>query len=93
MIYPKRADISWLSGKDTLKSYKFASKRVGHRFCPECGTSIGGLSDTPGFFDDIMVLNVSQQSSNEDSKVVVRPRLLAWRRRFRSGLLLDGGEC
>jgi hypothetical protein len=59
LIYPLNTDITWHSGKDSLKAYKFASKRVGHRFCPECGTSVCAFSEVPGFFDDRTALNVS----------------------------------
>lgn len=59
MIYPKTSDITWHSGKESLKKYKFGSNKLVHHFCPECGTSIFGLTDTPGFFEGMAALNVS----------------------------------
>lgn len=58
-IYPKDTDVTWHSGREMLKSYAFASNSVGHRFCPECGTSICAKSDVPGFLEGFMALNVS----------------------------------
>jgi hypothetical protein len=58
-IYPENANITWHSGKDTLKSYTFAAKKIGHRFCPECGTSVCASSEVEGFFEGITALNVS----------------------------------
>lgn len=57
-IYPKDTDVTWHSGREMLKSYAFASNSVGHRFCPECGTSICAKSDVPGFLEGFMALNV-----------------------------------
>jgi hypothetical protein len=48
-----------------MKNYKFASKRVRHSFCPECGTSICVSSDAEGFFPDSTALNVSLVLSSE----------------------------
>ena len=41
-IYPDDPvkDIDWVSGKDDLKAYTFATKAVEHMFCPTCGSSI-----------------------------------------------------
>jgi hypothetical protein len=59
LLYAKDNEVTWHSGKDTLKVFKFASKKIAHSFCPECGTSIGIRSDTPGFYEGTTVLNVS----------------------------------
>lgn len=58
-IYPRTAGVTWLSGQDSLKTYHFASKKMGHRFCPECGTSVCAWSDAPGFLDGLTAINVS----------------------------------
>ena len=47
-IYPEKPDddIEWISGKDELKSYSFATGAVEHKFCPNCGSSIILVADT-----------------------------------------------
>ncbi|KAF7504044.1 hypothetical protein GJ744_002873 [Endocarpon pusillum] len=72
IIYPKSSDITWHSGQDSLKNYYFGSKRIGHRFCPECGTSIFGISDTPGFFEDVAALNVRTLEGIEIEKLKLK---------------------
>jgi hypothetical protein len=40
LIYPKREDVEFLAGEDTMSSYRFGLENKPHRFCPTCGTSI-----------------------------------------------------
>lgn len=72
MIYPQHTDITWHSGKDTLKSYKFFSNRIGHRFCPECGTSVCAYSDVPGFVDGVTALNIRTLENVEFEKLKLK---------------------
>jgi hypothetical protein len=39
-VYPKREDVTFLSGEDNLTQYRFASKLKPHMFCKTCGTSM-----------------------------------------------------
>ena len=60
-FYPKRDEVVFHQGFDTLREYRFGSKRFTHKFCPECGSSIliefnGTLLDEMG---DAMAVNVS----------------------------------
>lgn len=59
MAYTARQNVVFRSGYDTLKAYQFANKRVSHKFCPECGSSI--LIDFHGtiFEGDCLAVNVS----------------------------------
>lgn len=38
LAFAPSADFRLLSGEDRLKDYRFASKRIAHLFCVECGT-------------------------------------------------------
>lgn len=40
LVYPKPSEVEWHQGYDTLKIYEFGHKRVTHRFCEKCGSSI-----------------------------------------------------
>ena len=40
LVYPKREDVTFLSGEDNLTQYRFASKLKPHMFCKTCGTSL-----------------------------------------------------
>ena len=40
LVYPKPSEVEWLQGFETLKAYEFGHKRVTHRFCEHCGSSI-----------------------------------------------------
>ncbi|TID23381.1 gb [Venturia nashicola] len=64
-LYIPRSDITWLSGWDKLKNFRFNTKSVDHKFCPECGSSVvidplcfyqkmEGFEDAP----DVLGLNV-----------------------------------
>jgi hypothetical protein len=66
LAYVPRENVTWIQGYDMLKIFRFASKRLDHKFCPECGSSM--LID-PNFSysklekmkgaPDILCLNVS----------------------------------
>lgn len=40
MIYPERHELKWLSGWDTMKTYKFETETRVHRFCGTCGSGV-----------------------------------------------------
>lgn len=40
LVYPKPSEVEWHQGYDTLKAYKFGHKKLTHRFCDNCGSSI-----------------------------------------------------
>ncbi|KAK7715964.1 hypothetical protein SLS57_006715 [Botryosphaeria dothidea] len=40
LVYPKVADVSFISGEDRLGEYLFGNKKKPHKFCMLCGTSI-----------------------------------------------------
>lgn len=40
LIYPSPSDVVFHQGKDHLTSYRFASKKAQHKFCPTCGSSV-----------------------------------------------------
>lgn len=39
-IYPKRQEVKWLSGWETMKNYRFLTKTKDHKFCDTCGSSV-----------------------------------------------------
>ncbi|KAE9983520.1 hypothetical protein EG328_009860 [Venturia inaequalis] len=39
-VYVPRSDVTWLSGWENLKNFRFNTKSVDHKFCPECGSSV-----------------------------------------------------
>jgi hypothetical protein len=39
-VYPLREHFRLKSGEDALKSYSFGPKRVLHKFCTKCGSSV-----------------------------------------------------
>ena len=39
-VYPSPDEVIWHSGYDTLKDYRFGKKKLDHKFCPSCGSSI-----------------------------------------------------
>lgn len=64
-VYVLRSDVTWLSGWNKLKNFRFNTKSVDHKFCPECGSSV--LIDPMRFYDkmegfenapDVLGLNV-----------------------------------
>lgn len=59
MIYPKRKDVIFHSGYDSLTSYPVLNMNF-HTFCPTCGSSImaDAMDDVPG--DDRLAINVSE---------------------------------
>lgn len=56
-IYPKRYDVVFTKGYETLKSYEFATESRDHKFCPNCGSSL--LIDFRGLLGNTMAINVS----------------------------------
>ncbi|ETS87114.1 hypothetical protein PFICI_00942 [Pestalotiopsis fici W106-1] len=60
MIFPERDEIEWISGKDTLSEYRFATEKNAHKFCGRCGSSV--LMDPEGTWKswagDVVGLNV-----------------------------------
>ena len=40
MIHPKREEVVFLQGYETLRNYKFGSGKLDHKFCPSCGSSV-----------------------------------------------------
>jgi hypothetical protein len=65
MIYIPREQVSWVSGYDLLKTFRFNNKRLAHKFCPECGSSMiidaeYAYKDVPRYkgAPDIICLNV-----------------------------------
>lgn len=65
-VYVPRSDVTWLSGWEKLKNFRFNTRSVDHKFCPECGSSI--VIDPCCFYrtmdgfeyaPDILGLNVS----------------------------------
>lgn len=59
MVYPLESNITWIRGKDEMTQYTFGPARIAHTFCNVCGTSIGGKSNDPNFFQNNRALNVS----------------------------------
>jgi hypothetical protein len=46
-VYPQRSQVQITSGEDQLKQYSFGPKKVLHKFCGQCGSSV--------FFDPRML--------------------------------------
>ncbi|KAL8723052.1 MAG: hypothetical protein Q9225_000594 [Loekoesia sp. 1 TL-2023] len=40
-VYLPRKDVVYLRGEDSIRGYYFNEKRVEHKFCPNCGSSVG----------------------------------------------------
>lgn len=60
LIYVLRSNMEFIRGWDELRNYRFASKTRDHKFCGECGTSIGiDFLGKHKSGDDIIALNVS----------------------------------
>ena len=55
-IYPKLKDFEFVKGEDTMKDYEFASCRVAHKFCPNCGSTLFVVPKEEG--NDMLVVNV-----------------------------------
>ena len=55
-VYPKRKDLVYIQGEDSVKGYLFGKKACVHKFCPMCGSSLFVEPD----MDDVegMALNV-----------------------------------
>jgi hypothetical protein len=56
LVYPKRTDVDFHTGYDTMISYCFGDKMRPHKFCPTCGSSV--MIEPDG--RDIVCLNVSK---------------------------------
>ena len=63
MVYPKRDEIEWIRGYDTLSSYRCSTKTMEHKFCPTCGSSVlcdfHWTEETQPNVGDIVAINVS----------------------------------
>jgi hypothetical protein len=66
LVYPQRSQVNMRSGEEALKNHSFGPKRLLHKFCGRCGSSV--------FFDprmaefgeappDLLGVNVSRQLS------------------------------
>jgi hypothetical protein len=40
LVYPERSQLRIKSGEDALKHYSFGKKRILHKFCGSCGSSV-----------------------------------------------------
>ena len=40
LVYPAPSEVVWHTGYDLLKDYRFGRKKLDHKFCPNCGSSI-----------------------------------------------------
>ena len=52
-----RGKVVFHSGFDDLVTYRFGTKTVQHKFCPNCGSSV--MIDLEGYQDGIYAMNVS----------------------------------
>jgi hypothetical protein len=68
LVYPQKSQLHMKSGEEALKDYSFGTKRLLHKFCGSCGSSV--------FFDprmkefgeappDLLGVNVSRYNSLE----------------------------
>ncbi|KAI4202971.1 MAG: hypothetical protein LQ350_002188 [Teloschistes chrysophthalmus] len=71
LVYPKREDIEYLRGEDTLKAYYFGSKKAEHRFCPVCGSSVS-IDPHGAFGTDFVAMNVRMFQDVELDKLKVK---------------------
>jgi hypothetical protein len=62
-VYPERKDVIFHTGYDHLSTYRFGKKRVSHKFCPSCGSSILVDFNGAGPFGLELGINVSIASS------------------------------
>lgn len=59
LLYPARKEVIFHTGYDRLHTYEFGSKRVTHKFCPICGSSILiGLHGLSHLGPDKMAINI-----------------------------------
>lgn len=64
LIYPSPSDVVFHQGQEHLTSYRFASRKGQHKFCPTCGSSV--LVTFNDGKSEMLALNVCR---------VLRPRL------------------
>ena len=68
MSYPKRDEVVFLQGYETLKNYNFGSGTVDHKFCPLCGSSVM-IDLNKAFMDsfgDALAMNVRRPCMRQD---------------------------
>ena len=62
-VYPRRDEVEWLRGYDTMSSYRTSTKMMDHKFCPNCGSSIlidfNWTDETQPYAGDRLAINVS----------------------------------
>ncbi|KAL9010220.1 MAG: hypothetical protein Q9173_004824 [Seirophora scorigena] len=56
-VYPRRTDVIYLKGLDSVKGYYFGGGKVEHEFCPNCGSSIS-VDPHGASGDDMVSINV-----------------------------------
>lgn len=56
-VYVPHTQVLFHSGFDDLVAYRFGTKTVQHKFCPNCGSSV--MIDLQGFKDGFYAMNVS----------------------------------
>ena len=67
LVHPKREEVVFLQGYETLKSYKFGTGKVDHKFCPSCGSSVMiDLNNSFAIWGDALGMNVRVLSSSRD---------------------------
>ncbi|MCJ1450574.1 hypothetical protein MMC28_000907 [Mycoblastus sanguinarius] len=69
-VYPKKSDVVFQSGEDKMKGYRFGEKKVMHKFCPTCGSSL--LVDPHINDSDLLVVNVRMIKGIELDKLNYR---------------------
>ena len=64
-VYPKRSEMEWIRGYDTLSSYRTSTKTTEHKFCPKCGSSVlcdfHWTEETQPNAGDILAVNVGSK--------------------------------
>jgi hypothetical protein len=58
LVYVSDESVRVLSGENEVKEYSFGGKKVGHQFCPNCGTSLWAVSISQDFFPGMRAINV-----------------------------------
>jgi hypothetical protein len=62
LVYPERSQLRMKSGEETLEDYSFGPKRILHKFCGRCGSTVffdprmGEYGEAP---PDLLGINVS----------------------------------
>lgn len=80
LVYPKREDLEFKQGKDTMKSYRMGAKVHKHVSCPECSASVTidldpeaakkcGMQDNVAMNVSIWNVEKCQSGANASAKV------------------------